>query len=153
MPRAVSCSTTQFLCCNLRVGTVVISTLAFINAVFLFAGEAALFSGLAAAVLEQASGKLVPPGTKVGDFPEARGLLTGIAVFFLLLAICGWAAAARKSLRLVSAYFLLCLVDTVSSCAMVVVGTWQQLALRCSSHLPTSRVAGTLMPRHRHSLW
>lgn len=122
MPRAISCRTTQFLCCNLRVGTVVVSTLAFVNAVFLFVGEAALFSGLASAVLEQASGKLVPPGTRLDDYPDARGLLTGIAVFFLLLAICGWAAAARKSLRLVSAYFLLCLVDTVSCCALVVVG-------------------------------
>ena len=63
----------------------------------------------------------MPPGTRLADYPEVRGLLTGVAVFFLLCALVGWVAAFLKSLRFASAFFLLCLIDTVSCFGMITV--------------------------------
>ena len=70
-------------------------------------------------ILEQSSGKFVPPGTTLDEFSDVRNILLCVSSFFLLLALCGWAAAIRRSLRFASAFFLLCLIDTVSSFALV----------------------------------
>lgn len=85
----------------------------------------------------------MPPGTRLADYPEVRGLLTGVAVFFLLCALVGWVAAFLKSLRFASAFFLFCLIDTVSCFGMITVrersSCWCSTLQRLT--LPSHRIA------------
>ncbi len=87
----------SFCCgCKLSLGVYFISIFALVNASLAFAGEAALYAGLATAIAEQAEGRYLPPGTKITD-SSVQGGLIAVGLYMLVMCVAGFIAACRRA--------------------------------------------------------
>jgi hypothetical protein len=110
----------RFCCCSLEVGVALTTLLLFVNACLAFAGEAALYLGLAGAVAAQVTGALLPPGSPLASY-GLHGVLIGLGIYALAGAIFGAVALARRSARAAVGLYVVMYVDVVLSIAVAVI--------------------------------
>lgn len=111
----------RFCCCSREVGVALTTLLLFVNACLSFAGEAALYLGLPAAVAVQASGAaMLPPGSALAQY-GLHSVLVGLGLYALTGAVCGAVALARRSVRAAVGLYVIMYVNVVLSIGIAVV--------------------------------
>ena len=120
-PRLFTCQVTQCLCCSLRMGVIIMSVLALTNASLAFAGEAALFSGMASSVAEKAAGTYLPAGTKLPSDPAAQGGLIFLGLYSLATFVFGIVAAVKRRVWAATAFWVMMMMDTFLGIAIAVI--------------------------------
>ena len=110
-----------FCCgCELKSGVLLIAIFSLINACLAFAGEAALYAGLATALAARAGNGYLPPGTKIDDLQIQAGL-TFVGLYLLVSCICAFVAALRRDVTAALITFVIQLLDFLIAIAVIVI--------------------------------
>lgn len=131
----------SFCCgCSLASGVLVIAIFCLVNASLAFAGEAALYSGLASALADQAGGAYLAPGTKINDVKVQAGLVF-VGLYLLISSIAAFIAAVRRNVIAALITFAIQAVDLALAIAVIVItflvnGSWASLLAQVPPCVP-----------------
>jgi hypothetical protein len=91
------------------------------SACLAFAGEAVLYFDLAAAVVSQLEGSYLAPGTKLSGDARVHGGLITAGVYALLASLTGFYGVLRRSLRAVTIFYILQIINTAFAVAVLLI--------------------------------